>query len=689
MSIGTDKIRNICVMGHGSDGKTSLVESMLYLTKGTDRLGKISDGNTVCDFDPEETRRQISISATPVPVETGGYKFNVIDTPGYFDFAGEIMQALRVADAGLLLCTAKSGIGVGTEKSWKYVCDRKMPRMFYVAKLDEENANFFNAFNALREKFGISVCPIVIPAMDGDKLLGVINIAEKKAYKMDGVKSVEMPIPASMQSQIDDLYGILAENVAETSEELMEKFFGGEEFTKEELYAGIREGMRTLSLAPVFCGCAMTGLGTEQLLSGFADFAPCPTDWRVEHGKDQSGKDIDVKLDPAGPVRLLVFKTLSDQYGKFSFFKVISGKLTSDMSLINARTGSTEKFGHIYCVKGKKNTEVSEISCGDIGAVSKLVDTRTGDTLCAQGSVVELDGIPFAAPCYSMAIAPKVKGGEEKIASGLSRMREEDLTFAFVNNAETHQLVVSGAGDIHVDVLCSRLKNKFGVEVELSPPRVPYREKIKKKVSVEGKHKKQSGGHGQFGRVIIEFEPGDTEDLVFEEKIFGGSVPKNFHPAVEKGLRDCIPHGILAGYPVVGLKATLVDGSYHDVDSSEMAFKIAAGLAYKAGLPLAAPTLLEPIGTLKVYIPDSYMGDIIGDLNKRRGRVMGMNPSEDGGQIVEAEVPMAEMSSYAIDLRSMTQGRGFFTFEFVRYEEAPPMVQQKVIEETKALHAEE
>jgi elongation factor G len=502
---------------------------------------------------------------------------------------------------------------------------------------------------------------------------------------MSGTKTEEIPIPAAMDARVEEMYALLSENVAETSEELMEKFFSGEVFTPEELKAGIKVGVASLSLAPVFCGSALTGLGTEALLRGVIDYVPSPVESPAEKGVAPDGKELDVAHDPNGPAALFVFKTLSDQYGKFSFFKVISGKASSDTTLVNARTGASEKLGRLQLVKGKTKTETPELLCGDIGAVAKLTATHTGDTLCAPARVVALPALPLPNTCYSMAISPKIKGGEEKIASGLGRMSEEDLTFTMVQNAETKQMVVSGLGDIHIDVLCSRLKNRFGVEVELAPPRVPYREKIRKKVKVEGKHKKQSGGHGQFGHVWIEFEPGDTEDLVFEEKIFGGSVPKNFHPAVEKGLRDRIGHGVLAGYPVVFLKATLVDGSYHDVDSSEMAFKTAAGLAYKNGLPLANPVLLEPVGVLKVYIPDQYMGDIIGDLNKRRGRVMGMNPGEDKQQIVEAEVPMAEMTSYAIDLRSMTQGRGSFTLAFQRYEEAPMNVQQKVIEETKHL----
>ncbi len=667
----TENIRNVCVMGHGGDGKTSLVESLLYVTKGTDRLGKVTDGTTVCDFDPEEIKRQISISSTPVPVEYGGCKLNIMDTPGYFDFEGEVLQCLRVADAGVIVLTAKGGVQVGTEKAWKRLSDRKLSKVFYISKIDEENADYMKAFGELREKFGISVCPVLMPIMNGDKMTGIVDIIRKKAMRMNGLTREEIPMPAGIDGQIEELRAMLSESVAETSEEYMEKFFEGEEFTEEEFVAGIRTGVREGSICPVFCGCALTGIGSMTLLQGLVDYAPSPLD----------GHD---KIDPAGKPSALVFKTVSDQYGKFSFFKAMSGTITPDLTLENPRSEQREKLGHIYSVKGKKNTEVTEVVCGDIGAVSKLVATRTGDTLRDPGSDVVYDGIEFPEPCYSMAILPIAKGGEEKIASGLTRLAEEDPTFTVTNNAETHQMVLSGMGDIHIDVLRSKLKSKFGTDTTLEVPRVAYREKIRKKVKVQGKHKKQSGGHGQYGDVWIEFEPQEeSEDLIFEVNIFGGSVPKNFHPAVEKGLRECITKGVLAGYPVVGLKATLVDGSYHEVDSSEMAFKTAASLAYKAGLAQANPVIMEPIGSLKVYIPDSNLGDIIGDMNKRRGRVLGMTPMEGGMQQVDAEVPMAEMTTYSIDLRSMTQGRGSFSLKFERYEEAPVNVQEKIVEEAK------
>ena len=684
-------IRNICLLGHGGSGKTSLVESMLYITGVTDRLGKPADGNTVCDYDPEEIKRQISISLAMTPINYKGVKINVLDTPGNFDFAGEMQSGVRAAEVGVLVCASKDGLSVGAERCWKYLKDQKKPCIIYISKEDEENANFSTTLEALREKFGNSVAPVVAPIWDGNKrTIGIIDVLNKKAYQMpEGKKGgrVEIPIPEGKMSVVNELYDQLMEAVAETTEENMEKFFSGEPFTKEEIMTGLKVGMHEGTLAPVVCGSALTGLGTEMLLSTIVDLVPAPLEMPAEAGTDESGEEaLEVKRDPNGPTAAIVFKTISDQYGKYSLVKVVSGKITGDMSLYNPSTGKAEKLGRLYTIKGKKNEEVKEIACGDIGAIAKMDRLKTGDTLCDPKRVVKLAPTPFAEPCYSRAIAPKTRGQDEKVGSGLIRLNEEDPTFTVVNNAETHQVVVSGAGDIQIDVLVSKLKSRFGVEAELDTPRVAYREKIRKQVRKQGRHKKQTGGSGQFGDVHIVFEPQDEqEDMIFAEEVFGGSVPKNFFPAVEKGLREACTHGVLAGYPMVFLKATLVDGSYHPVDSSEIAFKTAAQLAYKAALPEASPVLLEPIGELKVTIPDSYMGDIIGDLNKRRGRVMGMNPTGNGDQVVEAEVPEAEMMTYAIDLRSMSQSRGSFTFHFVRYEECPPAAQEKAIAEAKAL----
>lgn len=680
-----NKIRNVCLMGHGGDGKTSLVESLLNISGATDRVGKIADGNTVCDFDPEEIRRKFSISTAVAPVEWNDCKINLLDTPGFFDFESEVQCAMRVAESALIVATGKSGPGVGTEKAWERCEEQAMPRMFYISKIDEENSDYYTSLHKLQKQFGVSVAPIVVPIFEGNRdTVGIVDCVIRKAYRMDGNKRVEIPIPEDMKDRVDQHRAALCENIAELSEDLMERYFAGEEFSDEELIAGIRQGVKDLVLAPVFCGTAATGIGSYALLKGIADYMPSPDEKPVELCEDEKGELIEINCAPNGSTCAFVFKTVADQYGRFSYFKVMSGEVKQDMTLVNKRADANEKMGHIFTVCGKKTSEVPVVGCGDIGAVSKLVTTRTGDTLSMSVRKVELEPIEFAPPCYTQAIAAKVKGAEEKISTGLSRLHDEDPSFETEFNPETKQHLISGAGDIQLDVLCSKLRDKFGVEVTLSAPIVPYREKIRKPVTVEGKHKKQSGGHGQYGHVKMEFAPYAEGDYLFQEKIFGGSVPKNFHPAVDKGIREAMEHGVLAGYPMVGLRATLLDGSYHDVDSNELSFKMAARLAYKAGIPQASPVLLEPVCSMKVVIPDSYMGDVIGDLNKRRGRIMGMNPLDGGKQEIVAECPMAELGDYAIKLRSMTQGRGSFVSKFERYDEAPAPVQEKVIAENKA-----
>ena len=686
MSYSPHAIRNICLLGHGGNGKTTLVESFLRTTGVIDRLGKTSDGNTVSDYDPEEIKRQISISASVIPVEYNGCKINVLDTPGNFDFAGEVVECLSVADAGILVCAAKGGLSVGTERAWKLLNERKMPRLIYISKMDEDNVDFNSAFDTLREHFGKNIAPMVVPIWDENKrVTGIADVLHKRAFELHDGKRVEIEVPEDKVPVIEEIYEKLMESVAETSEEFMDKYFSGEPFTYAEVVQGLKAGVKDGSIVPVLCGSAYTGLGTMMLLDLIIDLLPTPLEGIPAVGTDREGEPAEFIVSQGAVPAAYVFKTAADQYGKFSFVKVLSDHLSPDMTLVNTNTGNNEKLGRLYVMTGKKNTEVKELMCGDIGSIGKMDKVKTGDTLCDARKFMKLDPLPFAEPNYSKAIAPKVRGQEDKIAAGLARLNEEDPTFRVVNNAETHQMVVTTAGDIQMDVLVSKLKSRFGVEVELSEPRVAYREKIRKSVSKQGRHKKQTGGSGQFGDVWIRFEPGPNEELEFCEEVFGGSVPKNFFPAVEKGLREACLHGVLAGYPVVNLKATLYDGSYHPVDSSEIAFKTAAQLAYKAALPEASPVLLEPIGELKVTIPDSYMGDIIGDLNKRRGRVMGMTPTGDGNQVVEAEVPMAEMMTYAIDLRSMSQSRGSFTFHFVRYEECPPAAQEKAIAEAKAL----
>lgn len=673
-----DKIRNICLLGHVGDGKTALTESMLYLTRATDRLGKASDGNTVCDFDPEEVKRQFSISTAIAPVEYGGCKINVLDCPGFFDFVGEVYEGMRVADAGCIVVSGKGGINVGSEKSWRMLSKAGLPRFFYIGKMDEEHADYHKVAAALREKFGISVCPVVFPVMNGTKVDCVVDIVTRKAYKTDGLKTTEVPVPASAEDYINEYRAIISENAAEASEELMEKFFEGEEFTEEEMLMGISAGVKSGSICPVFGGCAFTGAGTQSFLDGILAYAPNPAE-----GQNDITVDGDAfKLDPNGSPALYVFKNVADQYGRLSYFRVVSGKVSGDLTLVNSRSGVKEKLGHVYMIRGKKSIEVDSICTGDIGAVSKLTDTLTCDTLSAAGDLA-LAAIEFPRTCYSRAIVAK-GGNEDKISTGLARLRDEDPCLGTENNAETHEQIISGMGDMHLEVVCSKLKAKFGVEVATAAPRIAYREKIRKKVEAQGRHKKQSGGSGQFGDVWVRFEPGESLDLEFAEEVFGGSVPRQYFPSVEKGLRDSIKKGVLAGYPVVNLKATLYDGSYHPVDSKDIAFQMAARIAYKKAMPEANPVILEPYGTLKVYVPDEYMGDIIGDLNKRRGRVMGMNPTEDGLQVIEAEVPFSEMDSYAIDLRSMTRGWGSFELDFIRYEETPPAVQTAIIEEAKS-----
>ena len=690
MSYSVQNIRNVCLLGHSGNGKTALAESMLYLTGVIDRMGRAADGNTVCDYDPEEIKRQISITTSVAPIEYKGCKINILDTPGGFDFAGETIAALRAADAAIIVCSAKDGLSVGLEKAWKYCEERNMPRFIYISKVDEDNSDYNATFEKLREKYGNKVAPVVVPIWDENKkVTGIIDVLNKRAFEMQNGKRVEIEIPEGKESVITEFNDALKESVAETSEEFMDKFFGGEDFTYSEMIQGLRQGVRELSLFPVLCGSAAANLGTLMLLDHIADLLPNPMEGNYHKATTQDGETEPFVVSPGGVPTAFVFKTVSDQYGKYSFIKVRSGEITSDLSLIDSRTGTSEKLGRLYNMRGKKAEEVKVLGCGDIGAIGKMDRVKTGDTLCDPRKVVSLKELPFAEPCYSVAIAPKTRGQDDKVAQGLNRLNEEDPSFYTVNNAETHQMVIYAAGDIQVDVLVSKLKSRFNVDAELKTARVPYREKIRKTVSKQGRHKKQTGGSGQFGDVWIRFEPNpEQEEVVFAEEVFGGSVPRNFFPAVEKGIKEAVVHGPLAGYPVVNLKAVLYDGSYHPVDSSEIAFKTAAQLAYKAAMPEANPVLLEPVGELKVTVPDSYMGDVIGDLNKRRGRVMGMTPTENGEQVIEAEVPMAEMMTYAIDLRAMTQSRGSYTFHFVRYEDCPPAAQEKAIAAAKALAEE-
>ena len=677
-------IINLAVAGHGGAGKTSLAEAMLYLAGVSDRRGKVGEGNTVCDYDPEEIRRKASISAASAPLEWKNKKINLLDAPGLFDFEGGMCEAMRAADTALIVVSGRDGVAVGTEKAFAAAEKNGLAKIFFVNGLCDESARFYRVFEDLKANFGPSVCPVVVPFIQDGQANIYINLLEYKAYDYSGGKPVAVPMP-DMGDRLEGLRTAIYEAVAETDDELFEKYFAGEPFTPEEVIVGVSKGVKSGTINPVFCGDALLMRGMEQFMDGLCWLAPSAEEKAGEIGLDVDGSPVELSVNEDGAAAAIVFKTVADPFiGKLSYVKVVSGKLSTDSQLVNMRTGNTERVGKTVMLVGKKQVDVKYIGAGDIGAIPKLPATNTGDTLCSPTRKVTLEGVEYPNPTLSMAIVPAKKGEEDKIAQGMMRLSEEDPTLQFSTNNETHEMIISGLGEQHLDVAVSKLKSKFGVDVTLKKPKVPYRETIRKTVQVQGRHKKQTGGHGQFGDVWIEFSPCDSEGLEFGERVVGGSVPKGFFPAVEKGLRECILKGPLAGYPVVGLSAVLYDGSYHPVDSSEMSFKTAAALAYKAGMPQANPVLLEPIGHLKATVPDANMGDVMGEVNKRRGRVLGMEPAGEGRQTVEAEVPMAEMHDFTTFIRQVTQGRGSFTFEFERYEEAPQNVAQKVIEESKA-----
>ena len=681
-------IINLAVAGHGGAGKTSLAEAMLYLAGVSDRRGKVGDGNTVCDYDPEEIRRKASISAAVAPLEWKNKKINLLDAPGLFDFEGGMCEAMRAADTALIVVSGRDGVAVGTEKAFAAAEKNGLAKIIFVNGLCDESARFYRVFEDLKAQFGPSVCPVVVPFIQDGQANIYINLLEYKAYDYSGGKPVAVAMP-DMGDRLEGLRTAIYEAVAETDDELFEKYFAGEPFTPEEVIVGVSKGVKSGTITPVFCGDALLMRGMEQFMDGLCWLAPSAGDKAGELGTDVDGNPVELSVNEDGAAAAIVFKTVADPFiGKLSYVKVVSGKISTDSQLVNMRTGNTERVGKTVMMVGKKQVDVKYIGAGDIGAIPKLSATNTGDTLCSPARKVTLEGVEYPNPTLSMAIVPAKKGEEDKIAQGLMRLSEEDPTLQFATNNETHEMILSGLGEQHLDVAVSKLKTKFGVDVSLKKPKVPYRETIRKTVQVQGRHKKQTGGHGQFGDVWIEFSPCDSEGLEFGERVVGGSVPKGFFPAVEKGLRECIQKGPLAGYPVVGLSAVLYDGSYHPVDSSEMAFKTAAALAYKAGMPQANPVLLEPIGHLKATVPDSNMGDVMGEVNKRRGRVLGMEPAGEGRQTVEADVPMAEMHDFTTFIRQCTQGRGSFTFGFERYEEAPANVAQKVIEEAKAENAE-
>lgn len=678
-----DQIRNIALAGHASKGKTTLLEAMLHLAGATERAGKVADGNTVTDFDAEEKKRHISMASAVASVEYKSKKLNFIDTPGLFDFEQGAFEGLRAAETAVIVVSARSGLAVGAEKAFKNAGSRRMARVLVTTKMDDDRADFYKSFNGIVAKFGTAACPVVVPIISGGKVAAYYNMIDGKAYAYADGKRTESDAQPDDAPRFAAVQAVFTEAVASADEELMEKYFEGEELTPEEKIRGLKAGVADGSIIPVFALSGLAETACDLLLDFLAEVCPAP---KSEYAADADGEPIELTPDPNGPLAAVCFKTVADPFiGKLSYFKVISGKITAATPAYNARTGKEERMGKLVSVFGAKQTDISELSAGDIGAVTKLGGFATGDTLCSAGQVVTLDGVHIPSATYAMAVEVAKKGEEEKVASGLSRLCEEDPSLHFGVNNETHQQILSGLGEQHLDVAMARLKSKFGVEATLVQPRVAYRETITMKVSAQGRHKKQSGGHGQFGDVFIEFEPYDTEELVFAERVVGGAVPKNFFPAVEKGLRESMQKGVLAGYPMVGVKATLFDGSYHPVDSSEMSFKTAASLAYKEGIPKAMPVLLEPILTVTATVNDEAMGDVIGDINKRRGRVLGMTPSGDGSQEIMAEVPESEMSTFSTAMRQMTQGRGSFTTAFARYDRCPEHIAQKIKAEASQL----
>lgn len=678
-----DQIRNIALAGHASKGKTTLLEAMLHLAGATERAGKVADGNTVTDFDAEEKKRHISMASAVASIEYKSKKLNFIDTPGLFDFEQGTFEGLRAAETAVIVVSARSGLAVGAEKAFKNAGSRRMARVLVTTKMDDDRADFYKSFNGIVAKFGTAACPVVVPIISGGKVAAYYNMIDGKAYAYADGKRTESDAQPDDAPRFAAVQAVFTEAVASADEELMEKYFEGEELTAEEKIRGLKAGVADGSIIPVFALSGLAETACDLLLDFLAEVCPAP---KSEYAADADGEPIELTPDPNGPLAAVCFKTVADPFiGKLSYFKVISGKITAATPAYNARTGKEERMGKLVSVFGAKQTDISELSAGDIGAVTKLGGFATGDTLCSAAQVVTLDGVHIPSATYAMAVEVAKKGEEEKVASGLSRLCEEDPSLHFGVNNETHQQILSGLGEQHLDVAMARLKSKFGVEATLVQPRVAYRETITMKVSAQGRHKKQSGGHGQFGDVFIEFEPYDTEELVFAERVVGGAVPKNFFPAVEKGLRESMQKGVLAGYPMVGVKATLFDGSYHPVDSSEMSFKTAASLAYKEGIPKAMPVLLEPILTVTATVNDEAMGDVIGDINKRRGRVLGMTPSGDGSQEIMAEVPESEMSTFSTAMRQMTQGRGSFTTAFARYDRCPEHIAQKIKAEASQL----
>lgn len=666
----TDKIKNVGIVAHGGAGKTSLAEAILYNAGLTTRIGKVDDGSTVTDYLPEEIKRQVTINLTPAPFEWQGYKVNMVDTPGYSDFIGEVKGTLRAVDNALMVVCGVSGVEVQTEVIWDFLSEKNMPRIFFVNKLDRENSNFFKVVDELKECFGTGVVPIQIPIGAEEQFSGIVDALHQKAYTYKDGKSAEIAIPEDLSNQVAEYRDVIMEAAAESDDELLMKYLEGEELSSEEIITGFIKGVKDGKIYPVLAGSALKNIGIQQLMDGLVEFLPSPL--------EVTDKDILTEAPSA-----LVFKTLADPYvGKLSFIRVFTGTLQGNTPIYNANKEKEEKIGNFLMVRGKTQENLSEVVAGDICAVAKLQDTLTGHTLCTKTKPVILEDIDFPEPTLAVAIAPKSRGDEDKVGNAISRLLEEDPTLKIEKNADTHETILRGMGEMHLDIVVEKLKNKFGVEVEMQTPKVPYKETIRGSVKVQGKHKKQSGGAGQYGDVWVNLEPLPDAEFEFKEEIFGGAVPKNYFPAVEKGIREAMQEGVLAGFPVTNVRATLVDGSYHPVDSNEMAFKIAGSLAFKKGAEKANPVLLEPIMNIEVMGPEQFMGDIMGDLNSKRGRIMGMEP-KGKFQVIKAQVPLSELGRYAIDLKSITQGRGTFKMEFSHYEDVPQKLAEEIIKARK------
>ena len=676
-------LRNVGLIGHGATGKTSLAESLLFYTNNTDRLGKVEDGTTVMDYEQEEKKRKISLSTSVASFEDSNVKINIVDMPGYFDFQGEMAQGMRAVDIATIVVCAASGIQVGTEKAWDYCEKIKLPRAFFVNKMDRENANFDKVLDQMKEMFGTSVVPIQYPIGKESDFNGIINVISKTAlvYNAKTSKMETSEIPEDLKDKVEECKQMVMEAVAETDEELLDKYLNDGELCDEDIYNGLIKGCANGDIAPVLCGSAIKMIGIKSMINSIIKCFPSP-----EHSLPQKAinlsndEEVFINIDDDKPFSAFVFKTIADPFvGKISLFRVMTGKINGEMTALNTNKDKQEKLNHLFFMKRKNQIPTQVISAGDIGAVAKLQYTATGDTLCSDKLKIMYDKINLPNAVMPMAILPKSKGDEEKISLSLSKLMEEDPVFKVERDVENAETIIWGLGETHLEVIANRIKSKFGADVVLQEPKVPYRETIKGSSDVQGKHKKQSGGHGQYGDVKIKFEPRqDGElDLEFVDKVVGGAVPRNFIPAVEKGLRDCISNGVLAGYPVIDFKASLVDGSYHEVDSSEMAFKIAGSMAFKNAMQKASPVLLEPMMKVEVTVPEEYMGDVIGDINSRRGRMEGME-AVNGAQVIRAFVPLSEMFGYATTLRSRSQGRGGYSMVFDHYEEVPKNIQEQI-----------